>query len=151
MRFQYSVCHSFEFGLGIEGMTSSQAERENPGCLFRDVAIVEHIPNIKRAWAIARYSKTLRQPLHQLQWSVRACPHSEHSMVLALAAPYQPRRGPCPPQVRLFPRLRYETGWRRASQVASGHRNRAKERLADPFCLRAPYNPNFNASVWCAA
>ena len=38
-------------GLGIEGMTFSQAERENPGCLFRDVAIVEHIPNIQRTRA----------------------------------------------------------------------------------------------------
>jgi hypothetical protein len=32
----------FELGLDIEGVTSTQAEHENPGHLFRDVATIEH-------------------------------------------------------------------------------------------------------------
>jgi hypothetical protein len=62
----YPADRGFKSSLDIEGMASSQVERENSGRLFRDAAFVESTPNVQRKWEIACYPNIPRQPPHQV-------------------------------------------------------------------------------------
>jgi hypothetical protein len=93
----------------------------------------------------SHHANSLRQPLHQLQWSTRVRPHSEHFVGGVEIRCCGQTVDPSPP------RASYDIGVLFAEHLLVEHRINARVLFAGPLCRRALYNPNFRASARCVA
>lgn len=105
----------------------------------------ETIVSRERTLGEVRYLNTLRQPLHQVQWSSDTRPHSEHFIVLLPDS--RCKFG----QLRFPPRALWGIGSLFAGHFSSLHCSSAMPLSAGPFLRSALYNPNFKGSAWCVA